>query len=109
MRGKRKKLISICLIMSLLAACGKKDKVDLPNVGILTSDGSGEGGDTSNAAGNRGKVVTLTPATGFEAPIITEDKSGNHEATVDELLAAKKAAGITKDAVKRCMKAQTGR
>ena len=110
MRGKRKKsIITICLIMSLLTACGKKDKVDLPNVGILTSDGSGEGGDTSNAAGGSGKVVTLTPATGFSAPVITEDKNGDHQETVEDLLAAKKAAGITKDAVKRCMKEQTGR
>ena len=98
------------LSLSLLAGCGKKNDVELPNVGILTKeDGQGEAVVTA-AHKERDGVVTLTPATGYEAPIITEEKTGKRQKErLDVLQAEKNAAGLTDAAIKRCMKDQEGR
>ncbi len=110
MRGKGEKFIAaVCLSMCLLAACGKKDKVELPNVGILTQE-EGEGVIVSTSEGGNRRVVTLTPATGYEAPVVTEEKAGKRRHEKPEVLKAEKeAAGLTQTAIEACMREQKGR
>ncbi|MBP5609290.1 MAG: hypothetical protein J6X66_13620 [Lachnospiraceae bacterium] len=108
-RGRSLKFIVFFLLIScVLCSCGKKSTVGLPNVGILTREE--EDVPVSNKSGKKhATVVTLKPATGYEALKISEE-SGNREAPkVDDLIKEKKAAGLTDAAIKRCMSAQEGR
>lgn len=110
---KRRLLKSISvfgLTLFLLAGCGKKNNIDLPNVGILTKEEND--GEVTFVAAQKDKdgIVTLTPATGYEAPVITEEKAGKKQRErLDVLKAEKNAAGITQTAIERCMRQQEGR
>ncbi|MCR5251892.1 MAG: hypothetical protein K6E50_14930 [Lachnospiraceae bacterium] len=97
----------------LLCACGEEQaRIDTPTVHVLNQDGTDveKSAPVSAAGGESGHVVTLTPATGYEAPLIVEEKSvSGGKDRLDSLKKKKKEAGLDDASVKKCMEKQKGR
>ena len=102
-----------CLFCSVFfAACGKaQSRIDGQDVHVLNLDGGDEKQAPKSAAGGNGNhVVTLTPATGYEAPLIVEEKADNKggKDRLAHLQSEKVRAGVGGTKVTQCMAEQKG-
>ena len=81
------------------------------NMALKRLGGDAEGAFRMASEGEKQSVVTLTPVTGYEAPVVVEEytREGSQPETLKRLTEQREAAGLTEEKLKECMEAQKGR
>ncbi|MBR3526073.1 MAG: hypothetical protein IKO11_09520 [Lachnospiraceae bacterium] len=106
-------LIKGILILAILFAAitllrnPNKERMALQRLG-----GDAQGGMHTAAEGEKQNVVTLTPVTGYEAPVVVEEKireGSQTPETLRQLTEQREEAGLSEEKIAECMERQKGR
>ncbi len=105
-------LIKGILILALLFAAVTLIRGNGDNRALKRLGDEAEGGVHTAAEGEKQSVVTLTPVTGYEAPVVVEEyalEKGQTQETLKRLTEQREEAGLSEEKLQACMEAQKGR